>query len=211
MKKNIESVVVLPDPFSQINQNADVLKQAAEYILDDKTQEAGTVIREKYPFVPPERNSRSNNKKEQMEQFFKDGFIDRYFGTKLINPGMLRVLSVKLPEEFPYHPNWKTDECHMAYWDYSPSIDHKFPISRGGRDDQSNTVTTSMKGNLAKSNYTLEQLNWEIQPEGNIHAWDGLSRLFVKIVEKEPELKQISGVRDWYNATKSTMKKLNLL
>lgn len=30
-----------------------------------------------------------------MEQFFRDGFIDRYSGKKLINPGMLLTMSVK--------------------------------------------------------------------------------------------------------------------
>lgn len=187
------------------DKNIDVLKQAAEYILSGKTDEAGAVIKEGYPFTPIKKESRSNNKTEQMKQFFKDGFIDRYFGTKLINPGMLRILSEKLPNEFPYQANWNTEVCHMAYWDYTPTIDHIDPISRGGKDDKSNWATTSMKGNLAKSNYTMEQLNLRLYPQGDIHEWDGLSRLFVEIVENNPELKQLSGIKDWYGPTKRIM------
>lgn len=190
---------------NETDKNVDVLKQAAEYILADKIEDAGAVIKEGYPFTPINKESRSYSKTEQMRQFFEDGFIDRYFGTKLINPGMLRLLSEELPEEFPYHPNWNTEVCHMAYWDYTPTMDHIIPISRGGEDKKSNWATTSMKGNLAKSNYTMEQLNFRLYPKGDIREWDGLSKLFIEIVEKHPELKQLSGVKDWYGPTKRIM------
>ena len=188
------------------DKNADVLKQAAEYLLNGKPEDAGIVIRECYSFIPIRRESRQYSAVQQMEQFFKDGFIDRYFGTKQINPGMLRLLSEKLPEEFPYQAHWKTDECHMAYWDYQPTIDHIVPITRGGKNDSTNWVTTSMKGNLAKKNYTLDQLRWSLFPEGDIHQWEGLSGLFAAIVEKEPELLQIDRINFWYKATKKVMK-----
>ena len=61
------------------------------------------------------------------------------------------------------------------------------------------------KGNLAKKNYTLEQLNLHLYPEGNIHEWEGLSKLFVAIVEKEPALLQIDRINFWYKATKKVM------
>ncbi len=188
------------------DKNADILKQAAQYIRSDKCEEAGLIIRECYSYISTRRESRQYSRVQQIDQFFNDGFIDRYFGTKLINPGLLRLLSVKLPEDFPYHPNWKTDECHIAYWDYQPTMDHIIPIARGGRNESSNWVTTSMKGNLAKKNYTLEQLNWRLYPKGDIRKWDGLSELYVNIMEKEPELKRIKGAGDWYNPTKSVMK-----
>ena len=187
------------------DKNADVLEKAAEYLLADKSEEAGFVIQDCYSFISTRRESRSYSAIKQMDQFFKDGFIDRYFGTMLINPGLLRLLSEKLPKEFPYQPHWKTDECHMAYWDYQPTIDHILPITRGGNNESSNLVTTSMKGNLAKKNYTLEQLNWNLYPEGDIHEWEGLSKLFVAIVEKEPALLQIDRINFWYKATKKVM------
>ena len=187
------------------DKNADVLKQAAEFLLAGKLEEAGLVIQECYSFISTRRESRQYSAVEQIRQFFKDGFIDRYFGSKLINPGMLRLFSEKLPEEFPYHPHWKTDVSHIAYWDYQPTIDHIVPITRGGKNDAINFATTSMKGNLAKKNYTLEQLNWHLYPEGDIRDWDGLSWLFVEIVKKEPELLQVNGIKFWYKATKSVI------
>jgi hypothetical protein len=37
-----------------------------------------------------------------------------------------------LPERFPFHPNWKTDVTHPAYWEVSATIDHLTPVTRGG-------------------------------------------------------------------------------
>ena len=120
---------------------------------------------------------------------------------------MLRLISEKLPAEFPYQAHWKTDECHMVYWDYQPNMDYIVPITLGGRNDSSNWVTTSMKGNLAKKNFTLKQLNWHLCSEGKIQDWDGLSKLFVDIIANEPELLQIPRINFWYKATKQVMKK----
>lgn len=225
------------------DKNVDVLKQAAEFILAGKSEEARTIIQEQYPFIPmkslefPEmpaivsgesketsspfiqtvrsssikKDDRKYTEVQQMEQFFKDGFIDRYFGTKLINSGLLRLISEKLPEEFPYHPHWKMEECHIAYWYYQPTMDHIIPISLGGKNQLSNWITTSMKWNMVKNNYRLEQLNWQLYPEGNIQEWDGLSTLFVEIVEKDPKLKRVKRINDWYKATKMVLAKYSLL
>jgi len=62
-----------------------------------------------------------------------DGFIDRYSGQRLVFPGALRLLSHLLPAQFPFHTNWKTDSCHLAFYELFPTIDHVVPISRGGR------------------------------------------------------------------------------
>ena len=98
--------------------------------------------------------------KQKMKQFKADGFIDRYSGDKLINPGILKVLSFYFPEEFPYHPHGKMTEGHIAYWELIPTIDHIYPIAKGGHDDKSNWVTTSMKNNSIKSNYTIDEIHW---------------------------------------------------
>jgi len=39
--------------------------------------------------------------------FARDGFIDRYRGSRLIFPAALRLLSHYLPAEFPFHKNGK--------------------------------------------------------------------------------------------------------
>jgi hypothetical protein len=78
--------------------------------------------------------------------------VDRYSGLPLVFPGVLRLLSRLLPQEFPFHPNWKMAETHPAYWELFPTIDHVLPVSRGGVDSDVNWVTTSMLRNAAKAN-----------------------------------------------------------
>ena len=75
-------------------------------------------------------------------------------------PGIMRLLSFYMPAEFPFHPNWKMTDTHIAYWELVPTVDHIIPISRGGLDRDSNLVTTSMMRNAAKANWTLEELGW---------------------------------------------------
>lgn len=180
---------------------ANILKEASDCLLEGDVEAAGKVIREEYPFAPIKREARRYTPLQMMEQFFKDGFIDRYFGTRLVNPGMLYTLSLKLPEDFPYQANWKMSECHMAYYDNWPTIDHIVPIARGGSNSPDNWVTTSMKGNFAKSNFTLEQLNWHLYPAGDIDKWDGLSENFVRIAEQE-DLLDDPIIARWYKPTK---------
>lgn len=187
------------------NSKADLLKSVAEMVLCGNNSAAGSTIRAKYPFTPIEKETRRYSEIQQMEQFFKDGFIDRYFGTRLVNPGMLRVLSEMFPEEFPYQAHWRTQECHIAYWDYQPTLDHIVPIAQGGKNEPSNWITTSMKGNLAKNNFTLAQLHWQLYPKGNLDDWDGLSRIFIEIVDQYPGLTQVAGIRKWDRATRTVM------
>ena len=77
-------------------------------------------------------------------------------------------------------------DTHIAYMELIPTIDHIFPVSRGGEDNEENWVTTSMKKNAIKSNWTLDELGWDLYPAGNIDKWDGLTKLFVSAVEKHP-------------------------
>lgn len=58
------------------------------------------------------------------ELFVRDGFIDRYRGTRLVYPPTLRLISEELPEQFPYHRNWKMSETHHAFWELTPTVDH---------------------------------------------------------------------------------------
>ena len=60
-----------------------------------------------YPFQVVLIEKRGYSDKQKMEQFVKDGFIDRYSGQKLINPGLLKVMSYYMPDIFPYQAHWK--------------------------------------------------------------------------------------------------------
>jgi len=123
--------------------------------------------------------------------------VDRYSGARLIFPGTLRLLSTIMPEEFPTHPNWKMSECHAAYWELCATLDHVMPVARGGSDDASNWVTTSMMRNSAKGNWTLEELGWSLQPPGRGEDWDGLMRWFVAYTEQHSALLRTPYLRRW--------------
>jgi len=132
----------------------------------------------------------------------RDGFQDRYTGERLIFPPVLRLLSAELPEAFPFHPNWKTDVTHPAYWELGATVDHLVPVSRGGRDDESNWVTTSMARNSAKGNWTLEELGWALQPPGDFLAWDGLINWFLQRTEENPRVLASPSMRHWHRAAR---------
>lgn len=82
-------------------------------------------------------------------------------------------------EEFPYHPNWKMDECHAAYWDLTPQVDHLEPLARGGGDEEANWITISGKRNTEKRHATIEELGWTLRPPGRLEDWDGLMGWFL--------------------------------
>ena len=132
--------------------------------------------------------------------FVRDGFLDCYSGARLVFPGTLRALSILRPSEFPFHPNWKFGECHPAYWDLSPTIDHVIPIAAGGADDEANVVTTSMKVNGAKSTRPFAELGWR-RERGTVHPdWDGLLSWFLWAWQAHDELRAHASLRDWHRA-----------
>ncbi|HYC91026.1 MAG TPA: HNH endonuclease [Thermoanaerobaculia bacterium] len=161
---------------------------------------AADVLRREYPFTPAETVERKYGDQEALKVFLRDGFIDRYSGAPLVFPGVLRVLAMRLPAEFPYHPNWKMTATHMAFWELSPTVDHIVPIARGGVDAEPNWVTTSMLRNSAKANWTLEESGWQLLPPGDLRVWDGLLAWFRRAIASHPELLQNSRIAAWHRA-----------
>ena len=176
----------------------EVLKRVAINLLSQNKSEAIKIIQNDYPFVYLPREKRMYTDKQKIKQFIKDGFIDRYSGQRLVNPGLLKVISYYLPNVFPYHPHWKMDECHNAYWELIPTVDHIHPIALGGTDSEENYATTSMLHNSIKNNWTLEQLQWTLYPAGDYTEWDGLTGLFIKLVEQDKELLKDAYIKRWY-------------
>jgi hypothetical protein len=134
----------------------------------------------------------------------RDGFIDRYSGERLVFPGTLRLLSMRLEDVFPYHPNWKMSETHMAFWELSPTVDHVVPVARGGKDDESNWVTTSMLRNSAKANWTLEELGWQCREIERSPEWDGLLPWFVDYVGSHPDVRT-GRIASWYRVAQQCL------
>ena len=134
-----------------------------------------------------------------------------YTGNKLLNPGILKVISYYFPDEFPYQSHWKMTETHSAYWELVPTIDHIYPIAKGGIDDEKNWVTTSMKNNSIKSNYTIDEIHWKLYPKGNISEWDGLTGLFLELVNRDNELLKDSYIKSWYKVSQKAFELITKL
>ena len=180
-----------------------VMSNIAAMLLAGNKTAAKTIICQEYPHTYYEIEKRAYTMAQKMNQFISDGFIDRYTGEKLINPGILKILSNYFPNEFPYQPHWKMTDTHIAYWELVPTLDHIYPIAKGGHDDESNWVTTSMKNNSMKSNYTIDEIHWTLYPKGNIADWDGLTGVFIELVDNDKELLKDSYIKTWYRASKN--------
>lgn len=177
-----------------------VIADVCSFLDEDNLSGAVDLLKREYPFTPAETVERKYGEQQALEVFMRDGFVDRYSGARLVFPGALRILALRLPTEFPYHPNWKMTSTHLAFWELSPTVDHIVPIARGGVDAEVNWATTSMLRNSAKANWTLEELGWTLQPPGDLRAWDGLLAWFSRHVASHPELLQNPRIATWQRA-----------
>jgi hypothetical protein len=179
---------------------AAILGRALQYLSTSGAAAAGDILRAEYPFVPVAPEGRRYTEFQSLQVFVRDGFVDRYSGQRLVFPGVFRLLSRLLPQEFPFHPNWKMAETHPAYWQLFPTIDHVLPVARGGADSEANWVTTSMLRNAGKANWTLEELGWSLQPPGSLPDWDGLMKLFLEFVDSDRSVLEDGYLRRWHSA-----------
>lgn len=138
-----------------------------------------------------------------MRVFLRDGFIDRYSGERLVNPGVLQMLSMRLRTEFPIHPNWKVSETHPAVWQLAPTADHVVPVARGGTETFENLVTTSQLLNSAKAHWTIEELGWRVHPPGDLGEWDGLTRWLLAECDRRPEWLEDRKLASWVRLSRS--------
>jgi hypothetical protein len=113
---------------------------------------------------------------------------------------VLRAISLALPTAFPFHPNWKTEVTHPAYWELSATVDHLEAAARGGADYESNWVSTSMARNSAKGNYSLEDLGRSLHPAGDMSEWDGLLRWYVEYADAHRDAVVDNATRQWRRA-----------
>jgi hypothetical protein len=179
---------------------ADVIAQTCAFGQDRSFDAARDLILGQYP--PSGRSTARGKWTEQslLRIFVRDRFTDRYFGVRLIFPGTLRMLSLLMPAEFPYHPNWKQSETHPAFWELYPTVDHVVPLARGGRDDETNLVTTSMLRNGAKANWLLEELGWPTERAPVASNWDGMLSWFLSQWKANKQLHANSYLRQWHRA-----------
>lgn len=183
----------------------DIIARICSALSEGSLEKASEIARVEYPFVPGTNAGRAYTPLQSVRVFWRDGFVDRYSGARLVFPGTLRLLSRLMPEEFPAHTNWKMTESHLMFWELFPTVDHVVPVARGGADDESNWVCTSMLRNGAKANWTLAELGWEMCPPGDPHEWDGLMRWSTEFLEREPVLLGDKYIRRWNAAAKRAL------
>ncbi len=182
--------------------NSAVINQVFTALCASDLRKARLTIKDKYEFQLVTPSTRAYNDVELLSVFMRDGFIDRYSPNRqrLMFPGVLRLLSHFMPDLFPFDPHWKLSDCHIAYWELMPTIDHRVPVARGGVDAESNWITTSQIRNSAKGAWTLEELGWKEQPPGDLAEWDGLMGAFVDYFDKNPPLAEQPYLKTWRDA-----------
>jgi hypothetical protein len=181
-------------------QKADIIKEVCEALVNKNNSDGIEILKTKYPFENYITQKRKPTTFLLTKIFLRDGFIDRYTGTKLVFPPVLRIISHVLPEVFPFQSSWKMTETHVAYWELFPTVDHIKPIARGGDDTEENIVTTSMIRNAAKSNFTLEEIGWFVKEPGNLNEWDGLTGIFKQLIQENPTLFSGNYIKEWNRA-----------
>ena len=77
-----------------------VISNITSLLLEGNKMAAKTVICQEYPHEQVEIEKRAYTMTQKMKQFISDGFIDRYSGQKLLNPGILKIMSHYFQKNF---------------------------------------------------------------------------------------------------------------
>lgn len=184
----------------KLEAEVDILTRICNVLSDGEAKNPAELLGD-YRFNPSTIERKSVSPTMAVRVFVRDGFIDRYSGQRVIFPPVIRIVAERLGKEyFPFHTNWKTDCTHPAFWDLGATIDHRVPITRGGKEELDNYRTTTMTWNAVKTNCLLEELGWAEQPKGNVEKWDGLLGWFLQYVQKNPHTLNIAMIKGWYYA-----------
>lgn len=121
---------------------------------------------------------------QESRVFVRDGFIDRYTGQQLLYPGALLLLQQLRPEflqRMQEQPDQRTSCTKQD--ELMPKVDRIVPLHLGGRDDDQNWITTSVRRYIMRGIHTPEKLGWEVHPPGSLRKWDGLMEWFLQMME----------------------------
>jgi hypothetical protein len=130
---------------------------------------------------------------QKLRIYERDGFVDRYSPERwrLVNPGALRVLSLRLgplmATELSTHNIPAKYATNSPVWfDVWPAVDHVDARAYGGSNDATNLITCSWWRNAAKGSRELDETGWEVQEAGSLEEWDGLTAWFQDQVTRDP-------------------------
>lgn len=145
-----------------------------------------------------------------------DRWLCRWCGRPVIFSPTLRYLKYLVlgarnnpsDDQLPYwHPHWTRRDAPLLDA-MGAVIDHVDPHSRGGKNALDNYATACNKCNARKSNTAQDEFRKKA-PRRSVKAkygepehWDGLSTLFVILIERSQETATASE-RDWLRAIKA--------
>lgn len=137
--------------------------------------------------------------------YLRDGFVDRYSPERwrLVHPGALRVLSLRLGSAMPTELSRHGLPAHYAsnapvWFDVWPTVDHITARSNAARTLLDNLVTCSWWRNDSKRARHFVDTGWDLQPAGDLRDWDGLTDWFLRQVAEDPRLLDDRMVRNWH-------------
>ena len=93
---------------------------------------------------------------------------------------VLGALSLMFPDRFPVDDGWTVQGTHPAYSLLSATFDHVVAVTQGGKTDLNNLVTACWPCNSGKSNYSVEEVGYELLPASN-SDWDGLTGIYPEL------------------------------
>lgn len=179
------------------------LAKMATALSSGNQADAKRIARERFAWKASSEIRQTITKNRAVKIFYRDRFIDRYSGSKLIFPGALLAINKLMPNEFPMHPTWKAGHSHEVFWELWPVVDHVYPVSRGGSNSDDNFVTTSVINNTAKGNATIEELGWSLRLVTASGDWDGLIGWFREAIVRWPDLLAEKTIYGWWSASRN--------
>jgi 5-methylcytosine-specific restriction endonuclease McrA len=167
--------------------------------------------------IPPVKSKSTRRsaipKDLQVRVFRRDGWLCHWCGRPVIFAPAMRYLEKFVRDTgfegalAYYDPRWRRDTAplldHLA-----AVIDHVLAHSRRGTADEANFVTACNKCNMRKNNLLDTDFSKRsplIRPKGKYgepELWDGLSWLFVCLIERQPTMATPSE-RAWLEAFRS--------
>lgn len=76
---------------------ADIITDVCRSLTSSGVDAATVILHQEYKFDPEPITKRVYGPMESMRVFLRDGFIDRYTGTRVIFPPVFRLLSLVMP------------------------------------------------------------------------------------------------------------------
>lgn len=156
------------------------------------------------PILPQQRRRTAVPIEEQAAVFARDNYTCRYCGVRTISLQVMTAVSELYPDIYLFHPHWKYEKTDRSFSEYSTSLEHIVPLSRRGKNDRDNLLTTCAWCNYSKNNALASEVGWQIRPISEAQ-WDGLSSSLGKLLSLLDH--RLHNYRRWLKAIELTGRK----